>query len=148
MHILPKILDITLELADQYNIKFVRFPNEKFSGYMFRDLKSINRIAQMAAINHYCSKVKDKVSIKTDYFAGFYFGGNLSKQNLLTLINNLPANGTCELMCHPGFSDSSPNYSHLKYRQVEEMMALIDDEIADALKARNVEISSFQNLIP
>lgn len=146
LHMLPKILDITIELANNYNIKFIRFPKEKFSGYMFRDLKSIDRIPQMAVINHFCSKAKEKISNKTDYFTGFYFGGKLSKQNFLTLINNLPANGFCELMCHPGLTDDSTNYSHWKYRQVEEMLALVDREVAEVLLKRNIEITSFKNL--
>lgn len=146
LHMLPKILDITIELANNYNIKFIRFPKEKFRGYMLRDLKSIDRIAQMAVINHFCSKAKEKISFKTDYFAGFYFGGKLNKQNLITLIYNLPSDGVCELMCHPGLTDDSTNYSHWKYRQVEEMLALVDTEVAEVLLKRNIEITSFKNL--
>jgi len=146
LHMLPKILDITIELVNHYNIKFIRFPKEKFSGYMFPDLKSLSRIAQMIAVNHFCSRAKEKISYKTDYFAGFYFGGKLDRKNLLTLINNLPSDGVCELMCHPGLTDGSTDYSHWNYRQVEEMFALVDGEVPEVLFKRNIEITSFKNL--
>jgi chitin disaccharide deacetylase len=146
LHMLPKILDITIELANHYNIKFIRFPREKFSGYLFRDFKSIHRIAQMAVLNHFCSKAKEKISYKTDYFTGFYFGGKLSKKNLLTLIKYLPKNGICELMCHPGLTDNSTTNFHWKYRHVEEMFALVDKELLEVVLKRNIEITSFKNL--
>lgn len=146
VHILPKILDITIEVAKNYNIKFIRIPKEKLKKYMFYDLKSIDRLPQMIVRNYFCSKAKKKKSFSTDYFNGFYFGGKLSKQNLLTLIKNLPADGVCELMCHPGLSYNSTDYSHWNYQQVEEMLALVDMEVAEAILKRNIEITSFKNL--
>ena len=146
LHILPKILDIIIELANRYKIKFIRFPKEKFSGYMLRDLKSFNRILQMASINFFCSTAKEKILYKTDYFAGFYFGGKLNKQNLLTLLAYLPSDGICELMCHPGIAQKSKNQSYSNYRHVEEMLALIDPEVAAVLIKYNIEIASFKNL--
>lgn len=146
LHMLPKILDITIGLAHRYKVKFIRFPREKFSSYMFLDLKSLSRIMQMIAVNRFCSVARNRIPLKTDHFAGFYFGGKLSKQNLLTLINNLPMVGVCELMCHPGMSEDLTNYTHWKYRQVEEMLALVDTEVATVIIKKNIEISSFKNL--
>ena len=147
LHILPRILDITIELANRYKIKFIRIPKEKFSAYMFANFKSVYRIAQMAALNYFCSKAKEKISFKTDHFAGFYFGGKLSKQNLITLINHLPANGNCELMCHPGLEDVSNLNNFSQYRKVEEAEVLIHQEVVQILKMKNIEITSFQKLI-
>lgn len=149
LHMLPKILDITIELANRYNIKYIRFPREAFNRYMLRELKSsLVNLVQMAALNHFCSKAKQKISFRTDHFAGFFFGGKLSKQNLITLINNLPADGSCELMCHPGLDDVSDNSNSIShYRKVEEAQALIDQEVAQIIKMKNIEITSFQNLI-
>jgi len=147
LHMLPKILDITIELANQYNIKFVRFPKEKFSSYMFRNFKSIYRIVQMVAINHFCNRAVEKITTKTDYFTGFYFGGKLSKKNLLTLINYLPSEGMCELMCHPGLNPNSNIYDQSQYRQVDETLTLIDKDVAEVIKQKDIEITSFRNLL-
>ncbi len=147
IHILPKILDIIIELANRYKIKYIRFPQERFSGYMFRDLKSVARILEMVSINHFCSRIKGKLMYMTDYFAGFYFGGKLSKQNLITLINNLPATGVCELMCHPGLESFTSSNKTSQYRKVEEVESLIAREVEQLIKMKNIEIISFQDLI-
>lgn len=147
LHLLPRILDITIELANRYKIKFIRLPKEKFRSYMFHDLNEITRIEQMAVVNSLCSKAKKKISNRTDHFVGFYYGGKLRRQNLLKLIENLPNDGICELMCHPGLSNYSTDYSHWNYRQIEEMHALIDVEVSELIVKKNIQIASFKNLV-
>ena len=146
LHILPKILDIIIEMANHYNIKYIRLPKEVFNFYTMLELKpSILRLIQMATLNHFCSKAENKISFRAEFFTGFYFGGRLSKQNLITLINNLPLNGTCELMCHPGLEEFSDNFSS-QYRKIEEAETLMDQEIERLIKFKNIEIASFRNL--
>src|SRR3989339_560109 len=89
----------------------------------------------------------DKIPTKTDYFTGFYFGGKLSKKNLLTLINYLPSEGMCELMCHPGLNPNSNIYDQRQYRQVDETLTLIDKDVAEEIKQKDIEITSFRNLL-
>ena len=60
LHVLPKIFDLTLELANHYKIKFIRFPKERFRRYMLRDLRNFPRIIQMVLLNYLCSQVKDR----------------------------------------------------------------------------------------
>ncbi len=146
LHILPRILDIATELANRYKIKFIRLPRESFKQYMLRDWgSSFRSLAQMSVLNYFCSKSRGKTFYKTDHFMGFYFGGKLSKQNMLTLVNNLPLNGTCELMCHPGFEQFTDD-STSQYRKVEETIALTDQDVAKLIGSKNITISSFKNL--
>lgn len=145
LHILPRILDVTIKLAKKYNIKFIRFPQEKFNSYMFNNSKSFGRIVQMVLLNSLCLFGKKKIPYTTDFFTGFYFGGKLNKQNLSTLINKLPTHGTCELMCHPGFTEFDDQNSN--YRRVEESIALADSNIVDMVKRKNIELTSFKNLL-
>jgi hypothetical protein len=49
-------------------------------------------------------------------------------------------------MCHPGLSCNSNAYRHWKYRQVEEMLALVEMEVTEAILKRNIKITSFKNL--
>jgi len=114
---------------------------------MFHDIKSVERLAQMAIVSHLCSMVKERIFYKTDYFAGFYFGGKLNKQNLVTILSKLPECGTGELMCHPGLDDSATIHGRNNYRRVEESIALTDNDIAEIIKLKNIEITSFKNLI-
>ncbi len=146
LHLFPKVMNIIVELTDKYKIKFIRFPREIFYLYMFTNQRSLRKLAEMVIVNHFCSKIKNKIPVRTDFFFGFYFGGNLNKQNLLTIIHNLPAQGTCELMCHPGLLNNSQANTKVSYRQVEEMHALIDTEVAELLMKKGIAITSFDKL--
>jgi predicted glycoside hydrolase/deacetylase ChbG (UPF0249 family) len=146
IHILPGILEIVIELAKKFKIKFIRLPQESFRKYMLLDSNSFTRLLQMVAVNFYCSKSKNKSFFTTDYFAGFYFGGKLDRNNLMTLINHLPNSGTCELMCHPGL-DKNNVLGENQYRRVEEADALSDPEIMNLLKLKNIEITSFREIV-
>jgi predicted glycoside hydrolase/deacetylase ChbG (UPF0249 family) len=147
VHILPKILNIVSELAELHKIKYIRFPMEGFKPYMVKKQDSVYRIVQLMALNYFCSKAKGKINLRTDYFSGFYFGGRLNQENLITLINHLPSAGTIELMCHPGFMNNSEDFSESNYRQVEEMYALTNKHVTEILLKKNIEISSFRNLL-
>jgi len=146
LHILPKIFDLTVKLADHYKIKFIRFPKERLCRYMLRDLRYFPRIIQMASLNFFCFIIKDRKFNKTNSFVGFFWGGKMNKKKLLTIINNLPEDGICELMCHPGFTEDSARFSARAYRRVEEMNALTDSEVVKLLNKRKIEITCFNAL--
>lgn len=144
LHVLPKIAEIAVRLAKKYSIKFIRLPKEKIKSYMFKNPKSALRILQMCSLNFLCSMIQKQIPHKTDFFTGFFYGGRLSKQNLITLIDNLPAYGICELVCHPGYSEMS--IKKRGYRRVEESLALTNPEISEMLANRGIQITSFKQV--
>lgn len=146
VHILPQIFSITSELASHYKIEYVRLPKEYFQMYMFFSPKYFLRICQMVAVNYMCSKVKKYKKSTTDYFFGFYFGGRLSKQNLLLIIDSLPPDGVCELMCHPGLVEDSLSRQSGNYRQELELTSLVDKEVQEAILSQQIQIASFADL--
>lgn len=145
VHILPDIFRIVTDLAIKYNIPFIRLPKEDFQNYMLRDPRFYGRIFQMFLLNILCSRQKRNDLLSVDHFAGFYFGGHLNKNNILRIINNLPSDGVCELMCHPGFDMS--NSPRKSYRMVEESNSLVDHEVVSAIKENNIIITSFGELL-
>ncbi len=54
MHMLPKILKKTIELAKKYNIPAIRFPKENFRFFMLRNINSYFRTFQMIVLNTIC----------------------------------------------------------------------------------------------
>ena len=147
IHMLPKILDVTLELSKKYNIPFIRLPKESFSKRMFRNLNNLPRLMEMTALNFVCSLGQNKIHRKTDHFVGFFRGGKLNKENLISLINHLPEDGICELMCHPGMEDKENPYSHWGYHSHEEMLALSDKEVKNLINNEKISLTSFNKLI-
>lgn len=146
LHLLPQILNWTNQMAKHYNIKFIRLPKENLSSYMLNIPNSPSRIVQMIILNYLCLRAKNQKINRSDYFAGYYLGGKLNKKNLITVINNLPSAGTCELMCHPGSNDLSRKRFFSYYRKENELAALMDDEVKETLVKKNIQLISFSEL--
>lgn len=146
LHLLPGILDIAVDFSAKYGIKFIRLPKENVLPYMFYEPKLFNKIAELAALNYLCYKAMKKINYRTDFFAGYYFGGNLSKVNLIKLINTLPVSGSCELMCHPGLISHAGFDRKNHYRKIEESNSLIDREVVEMAQKRNIEFVSFRDI--
>lgn len=147
LHMLPNILKVTLELAKEYNIPAIRIPNENLSWYMFKHRRMYMRIIELMILKIFCMFSKKPGITVPDHFAGFYFGGNLKKENLLTLLNNIPRSGICEIMCHPGSDDSETPYSHWNYHGFEELKALTDPEVINYIQQENIQLIAYDGLI-
>ena len=100
----------------------------------------------MSVLNFFCSKVGQKIFKTTDHFAGLFFGGRLTKKHLITIVNNLPQYGICELMCHPGLGNLSYDLRKSNYRKVEEMHALTDEDVLELLSRKKIILSSFRSI--
>ena len=146
LHMLPGILSVTVQLANKYGIPVIRFPFERLRMYMLRNIRFFSRIPQLLALNFFCRISQKKLSLRTDHFVGFFFGGNLNKKNLLDLLVHLPSNGIIELMCHPGFLDLKASYPHWDYHWQDELNALIDPDIKKFITDNAIELISFRQL--
>lgn len=146
LHMLPQILRITIDLAKKYNIPAIRLPREHIHLDMLKRTGSVSRILQLFILNTFCCLGRNMPTRRTDYFLGFFFGGNLHTENLQRLLRYLPSTGTCELMCHPGLDDPTTRYRHWGYRWSDELHALIAPEISDALRRKGVQLISYRQL--
>ena len=145
LHALPHIRRISIELAKKYNIPAIRVPSERLRSYMLKTAKSASRVPQLLAVNAFSWLGKNLPLGGPDHFVGFFFGGNLHKENLQTLLQYLPPVGTCELMCHPGKKGSETTYGHWGYRWSEELSALMDPEIFNILRQKSIQLISYRD---
>jgi len=145
IHMLPGILGIVVELSQKYGIPAIRFPHEV---RVFRGIRnvSLTRVAQALVLNLFCQAAKGRIGRRTDFFAGFLFGGNLNKENLLRVLRDLDRSGTYEIMCHPGLGDLDTHYSHWRYHWLDELNALTDKEIADFIHHKGIWLISYRQL--
>jgi predicted glycoside hydrolase/deacetylase ChbG (UPF0249 family) len=149
LHVLPGIRDIVATLADRYGIAFVRRPAECVRAYMFRDPRRWPRLAELGVLRAVMrlSNAADRHDA-CDAFTGFYFGGRLDRNNLMTLLAALPQHGTCELMCHPGEHDFASTHAHWQYRWGDERDALCAPDVRALVRERGIELISFVDLQP
>lgn len=146
LHILPRILSITVELAKKYNIAAIRFPRESFNLSMLGEMSLLPRTVQMLLLNGFCYLGRNMDILRTDRFFGFRSGGNMNKHNLLRIINTLSQNETVELMCHPGKENTGGSYSQWQYHWQDELDALLDPDVTTLLEKKNISLITYRNL--
>lgn len=146
VHMVPGIRRIAGKLAQKYGIPAIRFPREAPRLYMLRDGDAAARLAQLFALNAFCAAADVRGAARPDHFVGFFYGGRLTKGNLMRVLHALPASGTSELMCHPGRHDPASSRGHWQYRWQDELAALTDGEVRDWLREHGVELVSYAAL--
>ncbi|OGM96160.1 MAG: hypothetical protein A3B86_02585 [Candidatus Yanofskybacteria bacterium RIFCSPHIGHO2_02_FULL_38_22b] len=109
LHLLPGIMDITIKLAKEYGIKYIRIVNEPVSlrkCKLFRQfqLMFLNFLSKLAE-----NKIK-KAGLKcNDYFIGFINAGNLREADIKQAceLAKIHPDKIVELGSHPGYEDES-----------------------------------------
>lgn len=149
VHLLPQILSVALELAEQYRIGSIRIPWEKFHWKEVLSLSSVARNFQLCILRVFCYQAAKSIKnmVRTDHFMGFLNGGNLNIENLRKLLLNMPKSGVCELMCHPSLVDSETRYAHWKYNGHSELSALLDEEIKQLIPKKKIKLINFRYLL-
>ena len=98
------------------------------------------------ALAHLLAAADIRGAKRPDHFVGFFYGGRLTKPNLLQVLESLPNEGTCELMCHPGRHDARSARAHWQYRWQDELDALTDRDVGQWLRSRGIELVPYAAL--
>lgn len=146
VHMVPGIRRVAGRLAAKYGIPAIRFPREAPKAYMFRESGSAGRLLQLLALSAFCAADDVGGALRPDHFVGFFYGGRLIKPNLMRVLESLPNEGTCELMCHPGRHDAGSARAHWQYRWQEELDALTDRSVGELLQSRGIELVPYAAL--
>jgi predicted glycoside hydrolase/deacetylase ChbG (UPF0249 family) len=116
LHLLPGIMDITIKLAIERDIQYIRIVNEPVDlsgGKLFRKF-------QLLFLNFLSSMAKKKIHRAglqcNDFFVGFMNAGNLSEKDInkaRKLAEKYP-DKIIELGCHPGYENEElkKKYKH------------------------------------
>jgi hopanoid biosynthesis associated protein HpnK len=145
VHILPGVLKVVVKLSQTYGIPSIRLPQETVSFGKMGNVP-LARILQALVLNLFCRMTRGTIKERTEFFAGFLYGGNLNKENFRKLLAHLPRGGTCEIMCHPGLEEADSRYAHWHYHWRDELNALIDDEIRQLVRNKSIQLISYREL--
>ena len=130
LHLLPGIMDITIKLAKEYQISYIRIVNEPTllkKGSLFREL-------QLGFLNFLSKSAKRKIKKAglecNDYFVGFIDAGVMSvktKQEAEVLAEKYP-DKVVELGCHPGYesNDLKIKFKHWGNYNWEKELSLLN----------------------
>ena len=149
LHILPGILDVVLDLMDEFAVAAVRVPAEPifFTGAggfglaRFAARGALTGVAQWAR-----RRIKRRGKQCPDHFFGMLQGGHMSESALIAIIRRLPT-GTGEIMVHPGTDSRLLNQNYTwRYHWQEELAALCSPAVRQTVAQARVRLISYREL--
>jgi hopanoid biosynthesis associated protein HpnK len=154
-HMFPYILRPLLRAAKACGIRAVRNPFEPVRCWPAEMVLGSPglwpRSAGVMAFQMFAAKfrraLKDEGMVSTDGTVGIAVTGMLDQQKLLRILEALP-DGTWELVCHPGYSDSDLQAAGTrltKSREIE-LSALTSAEVREVLARQKIELISYADL--
>jgi chitin disaccharide deacetylase len=149
LHVLPGIHKIVSELALDFHIQKIRLPQEKMmflggsvpslSRWLARDILS----GVSALSKFYFSKQNLK---SPQQFYGMLWGGHLSENRLITILQRLPV-GISEIMTHPGLSSQALEQKFLwGYNWEEELAALTSLKVKTIVEQQGIQLINYRSL--
>lgn len=142
LHVLPRVFEIVLELAEDYRIPWVRIPRDPAA---HRDLSP--RSLEIAILNGIGRTARRQAKgIKTvNRTVGILDAGRLTPGRLVRILNDVE--GVTELVCHPGVGDGElAGIYDWGYGWDEETAALCDAGVKEGLRERGIEVMGFSGL--
>ena len=139
LHVLPRVFEIVLKLAEEYRIPWVRVPREPSTALSVRALEIgiLNRIGRAARRQTRGRKVRIP-----DRTVGILDAGRLTPERLVSILKDVE--NVTELVCHPGLGDRElENVYRWGYGWDGETAALCDPGVRKAVRDGGIEISGF-----
>lgn len=147
IHIMPRILEIFIRLAREYNIPAIRFPRAD------RPPKglSVKENYKSFILNHFYGRIKNSMNRSglayTDFFMGLLDAGKLDIDKIKTMARNLKE-GTTEIVTHPGFlSPEVLNRYRWHMGGETEIFALTDNRLKNAIKDSGIKLISYEQFL-
>lgn len=149
-HGLPSVLRIVIRLANDYNIKKIRWIHE--FGLSKRLLGSTKALAASWAFSSSKKAIKQGGVSVPDRFYGLCASGHMTASRLGRILSRLK-DGVTEIMVHPGFIspdlvELEKNIGHFyinKHRE-KELRAILDPGLRRIIEERNIGLINFHQL--
>jgi predicted glycoside hydrolase/deacetylase ChbG (UPF0249 family) len=144
LHVLPRVFETVLKLAEEYRIPWVRIPSDPAA------LRSPTpRALEIAILNGFGRGARRQAMGKTVRVAnrtvGILDAGRLTPERLARVLKDVK--NVTELVCHPGIGDAALEAAYgWGYGWDRETAALCDPGIRKALQDVGIELTGFSGL--
>ena len=143
IHMLPKLLDILISLAKEYNIPALRYPHAESS----RSRCSVRTVCKEMALSIFAGNMARAIKLSgmraPEHFLGFLDSGNITEDILLDMLANLK-DGTTELVCHPGFLGPEVLNRYTFHKNSEaELFALTSRRVKKSANEKEISLVSY-----
>ena len=154
-HMFPHVLHPLLRAARACGIRAIRNPFEPLGSWPIGMvlgtpalwLRSAGVLTFQMFAAEFRRALKEEEMVSTDGTVGIAVTGLLNQQKLLRILEALPE-GTWELVCHPGYSDSDLQAAGTRLTQSREieLAALTSVDTKKALARCHIELISYADL--
>jgi predicted glycoside hydrolase/deacetylase ChbG (UPF0249 family) len=144
LHVLPRIFEIVLRLAEEYRIPWVRLPADPQAAR--RPTPRALEITILNAIGKQARRQAQRGRVRAlPRTVGILDAGRLTPARLIRILKDVaPA---AELVCHPGVGDHELAKAYgWGYGWDAETAALCDSEVKRALREGGIEVMGFSGL--
>jgi chitin disaccharide deacetylase len=145
MHIHPTVLGLILEIGRDYGMRAVRLPYEPFlPSWRSAHTDLLARAGFGIFLSPMTALMRTRLRRRGITFNDFLFGitdtGRMTSERVLRMISYLP-NGLSEMHFHPATArwPGMPSYARCE----DELAALTNPEVGDALKRHGITVVSF-----
>jgi chitin disaccharide deacetylase len=158
VHVLPGIDDIVIRLAREFDILSLRCPLERPSGLLktVRAAKGggpsiLRQFVVARGVSAFGRRFRQKLDVAglqyPEHFYGLTQTGFLNTRLIRHLVDSLPE-GTSELMCHPGYPDTSlaQTGTRLLSEREVEVFALCSPPLRTLIADSGIGLISYQAL--
>lgn len=149
MHIVPGIIEITIDIAKEFGIKAMRIPAEPYffrGGYACPPMRFAARGGLTMLAGLAARKVLSNRLAMPEHFFGMLAGGNLQEEFLLAILAALPE-GVSEIMMHPGSNNALLNEVYpWNYHGQEELAAVKSGKVGQYIRDNRINLISFRDL--
>jgi predicted glycoside hydrolase/deacetylase ChbG (UPF0249 family) len=149
VHVLPKIFEIVLRLAEEYGIGFVRIPADPAVGGPWTP-----RRAQLGFLNHLGRRARRRFESRGGLAApswtlGLVDAGHLTVEGLRRVLSSVDDGSVAELVCHPGVGNAELAAAYdWGYEWDVETAALCDPRVPGMVRGAGIELTAFSCLFP
>ena len=144
LHVLPKIFETVLRIAEEHRSRWGRSPNEPAVR------RPSPRALQIGILNGIGKTARRRLEDDggavrtTEQTVGVLDAGSLNPMRLLQILGDVE--GLAELVCHPGLDDKALSAAYdWGYGWERETAALCDAGVRETLQGKGIELTSFRN---
>ena len=152
-HLFPAVARSLLRVAERCSIRAIRYPFEQSwslaldHGNRIRRLQ-VKLLSRLKTNFEHQPQIHNQHVLTTDGTIGISATGNLYGETLHQILHAMPAEGTFELCCHPGYNDSDLDRitTRLRAHRDIERNALLTELPAIALHPNAPQLINYGNL--
>jgi len=147
LHVLPRVFETVLKLAEEYRIPWVRVPRDPVAPAL--SPRGALRALEIGILNRIGGAARRQAkgrNVRTpDRTVGILDAGRLTPERLVHILRDVE--NVTELVCHPGIGDEALKTAYdWGYGWDGETAALCDPGMRKAIRDGGIEVSGFSRL--